>query len=75
MAMLLKAIAVEADGLFTGGPTTLSRPTTSKIDQLMPIVAETEQIPNRRNSLLKSRAQISDGSGRRFFLVRRKKLR
>src|SRR5438128_3773466 len=35
----------------------------------MPIVAETEQIPSRRNSPLNSRAQISDGSGERFFIV------
>jgi len=37
-----------------------------KIDQLMPIVAEIEQIPSRRNSRLKSRAQYlmdwGDGS-------------
>jgi hypothetical protein len=38
-----------------------------RIDQSMPIVAETDQITNRRNSLLKSRVQISDGSVRRFF--------
>jgi hypothetical protein len=73
--MLLKAIAVEADGLFTAELITLSWPTTSKIDQLIPIVAETEQIPNRRNSPLNSRAQISDGSGRRFFIASRKNLR
>jgi len=46
-----------------------------KIDRSMSIVAEAKQIPNRRNSLLKSRAQISDGSERRFFLVRGKSLR
>jgi hypothetical protein len=40
-----------------------------KFDQSLPIVAETEQIPNRRNSPLNSRAQISDGSGRRFIVV------
>jgi hypothetical protein len=40
-----------------------------KIDQLMPIVAETEQIADRRNSPLKSRARNFDGSGRRFFGV------
>jgi hypothetical protein len=43
-----------------------------KIDRLIPIVAETEQIVDRRNWYLKSRAQISDGSARRFFVVRRK---
>jgi hypothetical protein len=35
----------------------------------MSIVAETEQIPNRRNSPLNSRAEISDGLARRFFVV------
>lgn len=34
-----------------------------EFDQSMPIVAGAEQIPNRRNSLLNSRAQIFDGSG------------
>jgi hypothetical protein len=46
-----------------------------EIDRLIPIVAETEQIVDRRNRRLKSRAQISDGSARRFFVVRRKDLR
>jgi hypothetical protein len=41
-----------------------------KIDQSMPIVAETEQIANCRNFSLKSRAQISDGSGARCLSVR-----
>jgi hypothetical protein len=41
----------------------------SKINRLMPTVAETERIPNRRNSRLKSRSRISDGPGRRFFIV------
>jgi hypothetical protein len=45
---------------------------TSKIDRSIPIVAETEQILNRQISPLKSRAQISDGSPRRFFVVRGK---
>jgi len=31
---------------------------TSKIDRSLPIAPETEQIPNRRNSPLNSRAQI-----------------
>src|SRR5438067_417559 len=43
-----------------------------KIDRTSAIVAETEQIPNRGNSSLSSRAQISDGSGSRFFFVRGK---
>jgi hypothetical protein len=50
-------------------------PGFKKIDRSMLIVAETEQIADRRNSLLKSRVQIFDGSGRRFFTVRRKNLR
>jgi hypothetical protein len=41
---------------------------------MMPIVSETEQIRNWRNLLLKSRAEISDGSTRRFFVVRRRNL-
>jgi hypothetical protein len=46
-----------------------------KIDRLIPIVTETEQIVDRRNWFLKSRARTSDGSARRFFVVRRKSLR
>jgi hypothetical protein len=37
----------------------------------MTIAIETEQIANRRNFLLKSIAQISDGSARRFSATRR----
>src|SRR6516162_6776918 len=40
----------------------------------MPIVAEIKQISDRQNSFLKSKAQIPDGSGRRFLTVRRKRL-
>jgi hypothetical protein len=36
------------------------------------IVGETEQIADRPNSPLKSRARISDGSSRRFCAMRRK---
>jgi hypothetical protein len=46
-----------------------------RIDQSIPIVTESGQITDRRNLRLKSRAQIPDGSARRFFLVRRKILR
>jgi hypothetical protein len=46
-----------------------------KIDRSMPIVAEAERIADRRNSSLKSRARIFDGSARRFFVVRRRNLR
>jgi hypothetical protein len=38
----------------------------------MPILPETEEISNRRNSSLNSRPQIYDGSVRRFFVARRK---
>ena len=43
-----------------------------KIDQSISIVCETEQIADRRNSPLNSRARISDGSGMRFFVVSEK---
>jgi hypothetical protein len=43
--------------------------TSKKIDRLAPIVGETEQVLNRRNSPLNSRAEISDGSAKRFFVV------
>jgi hypothetical protein len=58
-----------ADGLFSAKRIAPLSPQISEIDQLMPIVAETEQIPNRRNSPLNSRAQISDGPRRRFFIA------
>jgi hypothetical protein len=45
------------------------RRTSRKIDQPISIVFETEQIADRRNSPLNSRARISDGSGIRFFVV------
>jgi len=41
-------------------------PKISKIDRLKPIVSEIEQISDRGNSLLKSRAGFSDGSGGGF---------
>jgi hypothetical protein len=47
MAMLLKAIAVEADGLFFSRADNAAAAEDVEIDQLMPIVAETEQFPNR----------------------------
>ena len=59
--MLLKAIAVEAD-VFYRRADELSADGVAKIDQLIPIVAKAEQIPNRQNSRLKSRPQIFDGS-------------
>jgi hypothetical protein len=60
---------------FHRGDSAYHLPGFKKIDRLMLIVAETMQITDRRNSCLKSRAQIFDGSGRRFFIVRRKNLR
>jgi hypothetical protein len=59
-----------ADGLFSAKPIMPLSPQNLKFDRSVPIVAETEQIPKRRNSPLNSRAQISDGSARRFFVVR-----
>jgi hypothetical protein len=53
--------ATDDDDIFCGDPTAWLSAETSKIDRSIPIVAETEQIPNRRNSALNSRAQISDG--------------
>jgi hypothetical protein len=43
-----------------------------KIDRSMPIVAETEQVADRRNFCLNSRSKFSDGSGRRFFAAAEK---
>jgi hypothetical protein len=63
------------DGLFCTKPMTSFPLEISKIGRSMPIVAETEQIADRRNSPLNSRAQFFDGSERRFFLVRRRNLR
>jgi len=48
---------------------------TWKIDQSIPIVTEIEQIADRRNLRLRSRARISDGPGRRFFVGPAGKLR
>jgi len=49
--------------LFVAKPMTRYLAGVLKIGRSMAIVAETERIPNRRNSPLNSRAQISDGSG------------
>jgi hypothetical protein len=59
--------------VFLGKPETpLLRRTSRKIDQLISIVCEAEQIADRPSSSLNSRAKISDGSGIRFFIVREK---
>jgi len=49
-----------ADGLFGRLETPLLRRTPRKIDQPISIVFETEQIADRRNSPLNSRARIFD---------------
>src|SRR3981081_2721022 len=49
--------------------TPLLRRTPRKIDRSISIVCETEQIADRRNSPLNSRARTYDGSGIRFFVV------
>jgi hypothetical protein len=67
--------ADEADGLFRQADKVALGAEFEKIDRSPPIVAEIELTPNGRNSLLKSGARISDGSGRRFFVVRKKYLR
>jgi hypothetical protein len=46
-----------------------------KIDRSLAIVLETEQTADRPNLCLKSRAQISDGPGRRSFIAHGKNLR
>jgi hypothetical protein len=64
----------QTDGLVSGR---LMRPRLSEIPTIgrsVPIVAETEQIRNRRNSPLNSRAQFFDGLVRRFFVLRGKNL-
>jgi hypothetical protein len=61
-----------ADGLLSGAMPNVRVPEKRKIDQLMSIVAETEQIAYRQKSCLKSKAQISDGSEGRFFAAQRR---
>jgi len=63
------------DGLFRKRGCCLVGGEQTKIDRLLPIVVETEQIPNRLNFPLNSRARISDGSWIRCFEVRRKGFR
>jgi hypothetical protein len=64
-----------ADGLLSGAMPNVRVPAKRKIDQLMSIVTETEQIAYRQKPCLKSRAQFSDGLARRFFVGRRNNLR
>jgi hypothetical protein len=63
-----------ADGLSSANLIKPLSPQNLKFSRSAPIVPETERILDRRNSCLKSRAQISDGSARRFFVVRGKNL-
>jgi hypothetical protein len=69
MMRIAHASSTMRDGLFRAQTDNAVLAADLKTDRLMPIVAETERIPNRPNSTLDSRAQISDGSGRRFFLL------
>jgi hypothetical protein len=67
-------VVVEADGIFPVGGCPLQfdryqRKSTNK----MPIVAEPDEIADRRNSPLKSRAR--GGSAGRYFILPRKVLR
>lgn len=61
---------IACDGLFRRRGCGLVGGERTKIDRLLPIVVETEQIPNRLNFPLNSRARISDGSWIRCFEVR-----
>jgi len=72
---VVSAIVVEGDGLFRSQADKAVTAAMQKIDRSTSIVAETEQFGARRNSCLKSRARLSDGSERRFLGVRRKHLR
>jgi hypothetical protein len=65
---------VALDGILPTTQIETDRMRTSRFDRPMPIVAETEQIADRRNSCLESRAQISDGSGARCLSFHGKKL-
>jgi hypothetical protein len=61
-----------ADGIFSVACAHRVFEDFEKIDQSIPIVAETEQILDHRNSPLNSRARFSDGSGIGFFGMRGK---
>ena len=57
------------DGIFFGDACSRVLGKIQKIDRSVLIVAETEEISNRRNSALKSIAKISDGLRSRYFAV------
>jgi hypothetical protein len=63
------------DGIFADGQIEAEQTKNVRNRPMMPIVAETEQIADRRNWCLNSRARVSDGSVRRFFVAHRKNLR
>jgi hypothetical protein len=65
----------ELDGLFRAPATPPFSRDFLEIGRLIPKVAETEQISNRRNSPLNSRAKVPNGSGGRCFVVRKKNIR
>jgi hypothetical protein len=69
MTRIVHASSTMADGLFRAQADNAVLVADLKIDRLMPIVVETERIPNRPDSALDSRARIPDGSGRRFFIL------
>jgi hypothetical protein len=59
-----------ADGLFSAKPIMPLSPQNLKFDRSVPIVAEPEQIPKRRNSPLNSERKFLTDLARRFFVVR-----
>jgi hypothetical protein len=69
---VVSAIVVEGDGLFRSQADKAVTAAMQKIDRSTSIVAETEQFGERRNSCLKSRARLSDGSERRFLVCAEK---
>jgi hypothetical protein len=66
--------ATDPDGLFVPAQHAVRDRQREKIGRLSAIVVEASEHLNRGNSPSNSRAQISDGSGRRFFMVCRKNL-
>jgi hypothetical protein len=68
----LEVVVGETDGIFSAKRDACALNEFKKIDRSIPIVSETEKILNRRILPLKSKAQISDGSGARCSSVRKK---
>jgi hypothetical protein len=65
MSAKFELVIAKADGIFPGDAARCMLDESQRIDRSIPIVTETEQIADRRNSSLNSRAQISDGSAAR----------